>query len=81
VNETLDSWTIFASSGEYQELAEDATSALAQFIARRPDDYVSAIANDLMTPRLVLEQEPDEEVIPGAARLERRALRPAPGVD
>lgn len=50
----LDSWTVFASSGEYTELAEDAMAALTQFTATHPDDYVQAVVNDLMTPGLVL---------------------------
>jgi hypothetical protein len=50
-----DPWTIFAGTGEYREHAKDATAALAQFTSAHPDDYVSAIVNDLMTPRLVVE--------------------------
>ena len=50
-----DTWTIYASSGEYQETAEDCTAALAQFIARRPDDWVSAVVCDGMQPPLVIQ--------------------------
>jgi hypothetical protein len=57
VPDGLDPWTIFASTGEHQEHAKDAASALAQFTSTHPDDYVSAVVNDLMTPRLVLEQD------------------------
>lgn len=57
MNETLDPWTIFSDTGEYREDAKDAMTALAQFTSTHPDDCVGAIVNDLMTPRLVLEQD------------------------
>jgi hypothetical protein len=57
VPDNLDPWTIFASTGEYQERAKDAITALAQFTSAHPDDHVSAVVNDLMRPRLILEDD------------------------
>lgn len=50
----MDTWTIWASSGEYPETAESAIIAVAQFMTRRPDDFVSAVVCNAMQPPLVL---------------------------
>ena len=54
-----DTFTIYAEDGEYQELALDIGQALAQFRARRPGCFVSAVVNDGMRPRLVIADEPE----------------------
>jgi hypothetical protein len=51
----MDTWTVYASSGEYPVPAESAGHAFLRFTERHPDDYVSAIVNDAMRPRLILE--------------------------
>lgn len=50
----MDTWMIYASSGEFAECAESAIDALTQFMTRRPDEYVAAVVNDGMVPKLVL---------------------------
>jgi hypothetical protein len=53
----LDKWTIYASSGEHQEQAEYLLTAVAQFMATHPDDYVSAVVVEGMQPPLALATE------------------------
>ena len=48
-------YMIYASCGEYSENADSIAEALAQFAERRPEEFVCAIVDDDMRPRLVLE--------------------------
>lgn len=43
----MDTWTIWASSGEYQITAENAGAAFIQFIITHHDDFVLAVVNVL----------------------------------
>jgi hypothetical protein len=42
----LDTWTVFASSGEHSYAAPSAALAITAHDARRPDDFVQAVIND-----------------------------------
>jgi hypothetical protein len=54
----MDTWTVYASSGEYQVAATGIAAALAAFTREHGnDDFVAAIVSDGMQPRLVLEAE------------------------
>lgn len=50
----MDEWMIYASSGEYPVEAENAGEAYAKFTAAHDDDFVLAIVNEAMQPRLIL---------------------------
>lgn len=51
----MDTFTIYGEDGEYSETAQSIEQALEQFRHRRPDCFVSAVVNDGMRPRLVIE--------------------------
>src|SRR6185312_10301404 len=51
----VETFTIYAEDGEYSEQAPSIEQALAQFRQRRPGAFVSAVVNDGMRPRLVIE--------------------------
>jgi hypothetical protein len=51
-----DRFTVYAEDGEYGELASCIEEALAQFRARHPGLFVSAVVNDGMRPGLVPDQ-------------------------
>ena len=53
----MDQWDIYASSGEYQIEAESAGHAFLRFTDTHPDDFVGAIVNREMRPRLELQDE------------------------
>ena len=63
----LDTWTVYASSGEYQVTSATLGHAYLDFIETRPDDFVSAIACDAMEPALVLADEPTPSAVPTVA--------------
>jgi hypothetical protein len=54
---TGDTFTIYAEDGEYSEQAATIEQALAQFRSRRPEAFVSAVVNDGMRPRLIVEDQ------------------------
>lgn len=51
----MDTFTIYAEDGEYAETADSIEQALERFRTRRPGCFVSAVVNDGMRPRLVIE--------------------------
>jgi hypothetical protein len=51
----MDKWMVSASSGEYVTEAESAGHVFLWFVEKHPDDFVGAIVNEEMRPRLVLE--------------------------
>lgn len=57
VSGPLDTWMVYASSGEYSVPAESAGHAFLRFTDRHPDDFVHAIVNEGMRPRLVIEDD------------------------
>ena len=48
----MDTWIIYASSGEYSIGAEDAGDAFVQFTATHDDDFVLAVVSEAMQPSL-----------------------------
>jgi len=55
MDSTGEFYTIYAEDGEYVMQAQSIEQALQQFRQRRPDCFVSAVANNGMRPRLVIE--------------------------
>ena len=53
----MDTWTIYASSGEYDVEGENAAHAYLRFTETHHDDFVLAIVNTEMNPALVLADE------------------------
>ena len=50
----LDTWTVFASSGEHSYAAPSAALAIAAHDARRPDDFVQAVINDACPASVII---------------------------
>ena len=50
----LDTWTVFASSGEHSYAAPSAALAIAAHDARRPDDFVQAVINDAYPASVII---------------------------
>jgi hypothetical protein len=50
----LDTWTVFASSGEHSYAAPSAALAIAAHDTRRPDDFVQAVINDAYPASVII---------------------------
>lgn len=53
-----DTWTVYASGGEYQVTAGDVCGAAEQYLDRHPGETVLAVVADAMSPGLVVKENP-----------------------